>query len=174
MVLAWLRVADAGRQPPLRLALGGRLNGQDYYRYALVGAGPTAKKIGTQWSPYIFPVQDLPAEGLSDLRVRFDLMGAGEVWIDDVELREFSDDELKELARLITSALYRLRNDQLSDCQRLLDSYWPRYLTANVPLVRSSLTAKPRFEPPPSETAEPEARTGLLDRFRRSLPEFLR
>jgi len=177
MVQVWLRVADAAHQPPLRLALGGRLNDQDYYRYALVGAGPTAKKVGTQWSPYVFPVHDLPAEGLSDLRVRFDLMGAGEVWIDDIELREFSDDELKELARLITSALYKLRNDQLSDCQRLLDGFWPRYLVSNVALERLPLTSRPRFDPPPSDaekTTEPETKPGFMEKVRRSLPEFLR
>ena len=33
----WLRVADADRQPPLRLALEGKLHGRDYYRFAPVG-----------------------------------------------------------------------------------------------------------------------------------------
>ena len=44
-VLARLRVADETRQPPLRLAISARWKGQDYYRYAPVGAG-TGQAIG--------------------------------------------------------------------------------------------------------------------------------
>ena len=41
-VSVWLRVADAARQPPLRLALEGKLHGRDYYRFAPVGLTPGA------------------------------------------------------------------------------------------------------------------------------------
>ena len=40
----------------------------------------------TSGGQYIFQVDDLPLEGLSLLHVRFDLMGQGEVWVDDVQL----------------------------------------------------------------------------------------
>ena len=80
----WLRVADASRQPPLRLAIEGKLQGRDYYRFAPVGqapcAGQPAVPIAAQWGQYVFQVDDLPLEGLTSVRVRFDLMGAGEVW----------------------------------------------------------------------------------------------
>ena len=36
----WLRVADAARQPNLRLAVEGKLVGRDYYRYAVIGQPP--------------------------------------------------------------------------------------------------------------------------------------
>ena len=86
----WLRVADAKQQPPLRLAMEGKLHGRDYYRFAPVGLAPGSRPaLGahpTEWGQYVFQVDDLPLEGLTSLRVRFDLMGAGEVWVDDVQI----------------------------------------------------------------------------------------
>jgi len=107
-VSVWLRIADEEQQPPLRLAVEGKLEGRSYYRFAPVGRaepdGPPAPPVGTQWRQFVFQVDDLPLEGLTQMRVRFDLMGPGEVWIDDVELFDlaFNEKELRELAKLIT------------------------------------------------------------------------
>ena len=77
----WLRVADIQHEPPLRLAMEGKLDGRDYYRYATIGPSQAATPgaIPTTWQQFIFQVDDLPLEGLSRLRVRFDLMGRGNV-----------------------------------------------------------------------------------------------
>ncbi len=67
----WLHVADAGHQPPLRLALEGKLNGRDYYRFAPIGLAPVGQQscpIAPQWAQYVFQVDDLPLEGLTSLR----------------------------------------------------------------------------------------------------------
>ena len=73
---------NADKQPPLRLALGGKYQGRDYYRFAPIGlppgGGPSPTPIAAEWRPYVFQVDDLPLEGLTSVRVRFDLMGAGE------------------------------------------------------------------------------------------------
>jgi len=180
----WLRIADAAPQPSLRLALEGKLNGQPYYRYAEVGSplggGQPAVPIAATWTQYIFAVDDLPLEGLSQLRARFDLMGAGEVWVDDVQLFDlaFSEKERHELAKLITLAEYQLRNRQTGDCLRLLEGYWPRFLEDHVPLEPTSgpLAQQPgRTESsagnPPSP---PPPRTGLKERVKNLLPEHLR
>jgi hypothetical protein len=175
-VFVHLRVADPARQPPLRLAISGRWKGQDYYRFAPVGADTAAKPINTEWTQYLFQVRDLPAEDLTDLRVRFDLMGPGEVWIDNVELREFSDDDLRELKKMITVAGYTLESRQFGDCQQLLDGYWPRFLLANVPLTQGPVTP-PSAGPKPTDTVPPvevETKPGIFDRVRRSLPTLLR
>ncbi len=145
-VLAWLRVADPNRQPPLRLAVSARWKGQDYYRYAPVGSS-TAQAINSEWTQFLFEVRDLPTEQLSDLCVRFDLTGPGEVWIDDVELREFDDQEIREMKKMITVASYTLESRQLGDCLRLLEGYWPRFLVGNVPLTSEPLAARPRYAP---------------------------
>jgi hypothetical protein len=180
----WLRIADAARQPPLRLAMEGKLNGQPYYRCAEVGAslveGQEAVPINAKWTPYVFTVDDLPLEGLSSIRVRFDLMGAGEAWIDDVQLFDltFSEKERIELAKLITLAECQLQNRQIGDCVRLLEGYWPRFLEDFVPLQPA---ANPVAQKPPvaenpegNPAAPPAQRTGLKDRVKDLLPEPLR
>jgi hypothetical protein len=174
-VLVWLRVADAARQPPLRLAVSARWKGQDYYRYAPVGQG-TGQTIGTEWMQYLFEIRDLPTEQLSDLRVRFDMTGPGEVWIDDVELREFDEQEIRELKKMITFAFYTLESRQLADCLRLLESYWPRFLVANVPLSQN-VASRPRYVPKgatPATATDEETKPGIMDRVRRAMPSFLR
>ena len=119
-------------------------------------AGPTPQ-IPAQWSAFVFPVNDLPLEGLSSLRVRFDLLGAGEVWIDDVRLCDlaFNKKELVEMSRLISPAERRkLQRGQVADCLRVLDSYWARFLVDQVPAAAlPSCTA-----PSPSRAAPPENR----------------
>jgi hypothetical protein len=137
--------------------------------------------IGGEWEQFIFQVDDLPFSGLSPLRVRFDLMGQGEVWIDDVQLYNlaFSKPEIVELSKLITLADIKLQNAQLGDCVRLLEGYWPRFLDENVPLpaaVQSSAELAKKTSKPPAETApaEKQERTGLMDRVKSLIPESLR
>jgi hypothetical protein len=176
----WLRVADPRRQPPLRLAIEGKLHGRDYYRFAPVGLAPgpgqPSVPIAKEWGQYVFQVDDLPLEGLTSLRARFDLMGAGEVWVDDVQLfgLAFNRSELVELTKLITLADVKLKNGQVGDCLRLLEGYWPRFLEENVPAPAAAptpdaITAKPR----PTEERAPE-HSGLLNRVKDMLPESLR
>jgi len=174
----WLRVADERRQPPLRLAIEGKLDGQNYYCFAPVGRGrgegPPAPAIATEWRQFIFQVDDLPLDGLTQMRVRFDLMGPGEIWVDDVQLFDlaFNEKELRELAKLITVAEFQLQNGRLSDCLRILDGYWARFLDAHVPLDADAVAARPAAtarQAPPNHTPkkqEPPPRTGWIDRVR--------
>lgn len=172
----WLRVADPAVQPTLRLALEGKLNGGDYYRFAPVGAvaGAQAAPIGAEWTQYVFQVDDLPLEGLTQLQVRFDLLGPGEVWVDDVQLYDlsFSGNELRELYRLIYRANVTLEDGQVSDCLRLLGGYWPRFLEANVPL--QSTAAEDVAQRPERQATRPPKPTGVIDRLKGFLPEPLR
>jgi len=170
----WLRVDDTSRQPPLRLAIEGKLHGQDYYRFAPIGradsATPANVPIDTDWAEYVFQVDDLPLEGLSQMQVRFDLMGAGDVWIDEVALYHlrFSDNEFKELSKLITLAYVTLQNGQIGECVRLLDGYWPRFLQQHVPLVVGPVAQRTsRPEPAPRRSA---SQPGILDRVKGILP----
>ena len=83
MMSVWLRVADASRQPELWLAVQGKRFGRDYYRYAPVGQTPAPRQAGrpiaTTWGQYIVQFDDLPLDGLTQMRIRVNLMGAGEV-----------------------------------------------------------------------------------------------
>lgn len=183
----WLRVADSAAQPPLRLAVEGKLRGHPYYRFAPVGLKPQnaaeAPPIGTDWSqpPFVFRVDDLPLQGLTELRVRFDLMGPGEVWIDDVQLfdLDFSEvdghkNELTELYKLITLANVTLEDGEVGDCLRLLEGYWPRFLQQHVPLAFSPPpVARKPDQPAPGPARQPPPRTGLMDRLKGMLPKSL-
>jgi len=179
VVSVWLRVANAARQPPLRLALEGKLREHDYYKFGPVGlapnAGQPAAAIRTEWGQYIFQVDDLPLEGLTSLRARFDMMGAGEVWIDDVQVSSltFSGPEMFELSKLITLADVKLQRGQIGDCLHLLEGYWPRFLEENVALpagaVSETAAAKPR-----AEEEKPPERSGWLNRVKDLVPDSLR
>jgi hypothetical protein len=192
----WLRVAEGNQQPPLRLALQGKLHGQAYYRFAPVGrmpdGAPTGVALGSQWAQYIFQVDDLPLEGLSSLQARFDLMGPGVVWIDDVQMFNlvFSRPELVELSKIISLADVKLQNGQVGDCLQLLDGYWPQFLEEHVPLpadVSPPLKSQgvladqaPADQPGAGradnakQPAENSNRTGLFERMKNLLPEQLR
>ena len=174
----WLRTTDPRQQPPLRLAFEGRLNGETYYRYAELGraeAGQPAVPLTAEWAQYVFPVEDLPLSGLTQLRVRVDLMGAGEVYIDDMQLFDlsFNEREHRELAKLITVAQYQLQSGRLGDCLRVLDGYWPTFIAQHAPVEPTALAKAPK---PPAAAPEPPKppanRTGLLDKVKDAIPRF--
>ena len=167
----WLRVADITRQPNLRLAVEGKLDGRSYYRYAPVGQpaapGQEGKPIATTWGQYIVQFDDLPLDGLSQMRVRVDLMGAGEVWVDDVQLFDlaFNEAELRALFKLLTLADFNLQNGQPGDCLKILNGYWPRFLMENVPLPQAvpALAARPDAAPPAGDNpSAAQRRTGWI------------
>jgi hypothetical protein len=185
-VSVWMRVPDAARQPPLQLAVEGKLEGTQYYRFAIVGqappGAPPVPAIAAQWANYIFQVDDLPLEGLTQLRVRFDLAGVGDVWIDDVQVFHlaFNRKERIELSKLIALADIKLQNGQLGDCLHLLEGYWPRYLESHVALPAGDSRAAETS--PANRANRRQARTqdanqdrsGLMDRFKGMLPRQLR
>ena len=178
-ISVWLRVADAARQPPLRLALEGKLNGQVFYRCAQVGfggSGSQAEPIYPEWSRYVSQVDDLPLEGLTSLRVRFDLMGPGEVWIDDVQLYHllFSRAEMVELSKLISLADVKLQSRQIGDCLHLLEGYWPQFLEENVALPSAPPAAETAASKPKPAEEKPPERTGWFGRMKDLLPKAVR
>lgn len=135
-VSAWLKVADGGPQPPLRLAIEGVARSGEYYRFAPVGGLPGAAPLKAGWAQFVLRLDDLPSSGLESLRVRFDLMGPGRVSIDDVRIDglALTARERERLAGLVDEAGRRLAADDVGGCSLLLESYWPRFLEAHVPL----------------------------------------
>ncbi len=176
----WLRTTDAAVQPQLSVAVEGRYRGMGFYRSAPAGrsgqAGKAVPPIPAQWKQFVVPINDLPLEGLSPLQVRFDLIGPGEVWIDDVRLSSlvFSDSERLELARLIAPADAKLQRGHVSDCMRLLESYWPRFLVNNVPLSEMPISRKSEPAAQPTTSPQEIPAKGFLGRMKEILPEKLR
>ncbi len=170
-----VRVADPARQPTLRLALEGEYQDKPYVRPTVLGSG--GAPLDHHWGHFLFAVEDLPFEGLSPLRVRFELLGPGEAWVDSIEVSDlaFDETERKELSKLVTLAGIKLRKEQFGDCHRVLSGYWPRYLMAYVPPLDEITTAPTSRLPtasPTKPTEPPPPEPGWRDRFRRFLPDL--
>ena len=139
--------------------------------------------IGAEWSRFVFHVADLPLEPDRQMSVRFDLMGAGEVFIDDVEVYDlsFNRNELIELSKHISLMDVKLQNGRVRDCLALLESYWPRFLVEHVPLPEIPAGAEnvaERLDRPRKGGTEPHQeesgeRTSLLERMRNLIPKKL-
>jgi hypothetical protein len=171
----WLRWPAEGAPPSLRLAVEGQLNGQPYYRFASVEPTPDVQE---DWAPFVLHIDDLPDDGLTDLRVRFDLMGAGTIWLDDVELYDlsFTRSEQRETSKVIALADLQLREGRLTDCWYTLDRFWPRYLLKYVTATQPNVAALPTqlgpFEPPPMDPAPPEPAASPLQKMRDLMPPW--
>jgi hypothetical protein len=79
----------------------------------------------------------LPIAGLSELRVGFDLMGPGEVWIDDVQVEDLwlsdgQDGEYSEMIKSAPTAILQARSGRLNECRLFVEGYWPSFLRRNV------------------------------------------
>jgi hypothetical protein len=133
-VWGWIRSRDKSSQSPLRLAIEGKVDGKTYYRYATVGGGK-GPPIPSVWTQYWFQIDDLPSSELSELRIGIDLMGPGDVSIDDLSVYDlwFHDNERDELVKQLGIAGFQLGHGRLLDSHRYLDGYWPRFLEAFVP-----------------------------------------
>ena len=191
-VQVMLRQEPDKSPPPFRIALEGIYLGQPYYRYAQVttqsplNALPDPQAETGDWAPFILHVDDLPDSGLEQLRVRFDLMAAGTVWVDDVKLYDLglTADEQTQLSKIIASADYQLREGRPGDCLRTLNQFWPRYLLEFVPppQPRVARNPPPPTTPPPQSPRSQSPRSqsprsqsppsGFFERMRRLLPKL--
>ena len=73
------------------------------------------------WSPMALRVPGLPADGASPLRLRFELRGAGRLWIDDLEL---SGPGLSQARSCLTAALQAFDEGRYADFARLAGTHW--------------------------------------------------
>ncbi|MBQ7109605.1 MAG: hypothetical protein IJO06_00130 [Thermoguttaceae bacterium] len=167
---------------PLRVCLTARLDGEPYSRQVLVG--PTilerARRVadesrpddGVVWVRDVILFERLPLAGLSETSLRFDLLGAGDVWIDEVKLFKlaFSDDEQKALTRLVGIAEYRVSQERVLDLLQFLDGYWPRALREQIPDDSPLLESRRRITnavgpvAPSAPPAQPEKKKNSLEK----------
>ena len=174
-VQVWLKIAQGEAVPPLRLAIEGKLNNQPYYRFANI----SPETITGDWVQFLLHVDDLPSHDLEQLQVRFDLMGPGRVWVDDITLFDmsFTRSEQLELSKIVALADLQFREGRLADCAQTLTRYWPRFLLEQMPaqseLARRSDSDAPRRTDPPAQDEEPSQESPTtLDRLRKLVPKF--
>jgi hypothetical protein len=141
-VVAKIRLANPAEQPPLRVAIESRLHGQVYYRWMNYGrkereADRAPPPLAADWTACVVVVDDLPLVGLSDFRVGFDLMGDGEVWIDNVEVFDLwlQEKEYDDMLRSAPVAKLQASSGRLAECRLFIDGYWPTFLRQHVPLA---------------------------------------
>ncbi len=156
----WVRSDMAANAPGVRVALEGTWREREYLRFAEIGAGSGAPLKNT-WAQYILQVDDLPLDGLSNLGVRIDLLGAGEVLLDDVQLFDlnFTEQERRQFDKQLALADFQLQQGMLGLCYQDLHGYWPRYLLELVPSASAPAQATVKQEAPaaplPNETPAP-------------------
>ena len=176
---AWMRIENPEMQPKLRLAVEGRRDGKPYYRFVNVGQsedGGVVKPLTREWAAYRFPLNDLPLTGLTDLRVGIDLMGAGDVWIDNVQLFEFwlEDQERDELLKNIASAELQLDGQQFWECHRFLESPWPTFVRQFVTFDPARVATAPGKPPVAAENpaANKPGSSFNLNKWKEALPKW--
>ena len=107
--------------------------------------------------------------------IGFDLMGKGEVWIDDVQVFDLHFDLQEQdvlLQKHAPYANFKLQQGRFAECQDYLDGYWPRFLLEFVPQSHAPRVARvPRREPlrnaaPGRQpTPPPETKPSFWNRF---------
>ncbi|MFM8736018.1 MAG: hypothetical protein ACKOC8_12605 [Pirellulales bacterium] len=129
-VAVWLRVEEGAAQPPLRIAVEGVQGEREYYRFAAVGGLTGGRPLTGEWSLFVLQVDDLPAEPVESMRVRFDLLGPGRVQIDDVRVFDLAFDESQrvQLTRLLAVLDQQFQAGAIADCLAGLEGYWPTFL----------------------------------------------
>ena len=174
-----LRTDNPQQQPELRLAINGRLPDRQHYDFAPIGAGQAEdRQLTPEWRHFNLKLDNLPPEGLKDLRIEIDLMGAGTVWIDDVRVTEPGFDEADEyqISKFVHSVSSELQDGNVVACDSILESYWPRFILSYVGPAAPQVAAQPLApivprapQPAAVEEAEDED-VPLLDRI--PLPRF--
>jgi hypothetical protein len=131
-----MRGGDKSQAPAVQIAIEATHNGEPYRRVS------TKTTVSPEWKDYRFAVHLLPLDGLTNVRVRLEVIGAGVVEIDDVQVfdLQFERDELTRLNKqLIWPTPYLFDDQRYAECHRILDSYWADFLEENVPLPENRL-----------------------------------
>jgi hypothetical protein len=169
-VAAWLRVPEGTAQPPLRIAIEGVQGEREYYRFAAVGGLTGGRPLTGTWSQFVLQVDDLPAEPLESLRVRFDLLGPGRVQVDDVRVFDLAFDESQRaaLTKDVSLLEHALEAGDLGACLERLAGYGPAFLEAFVSDEAIAVAQKAAAPAQASPAAEPAPRQagGMLDRMK--------
>ena len=180
-VIVRLKTTDPNNQPPLQLSIDGLLrNGATYYKPFSVGRGVKVQPLAGDWGtkPFAMVISDLPIQELVNLRVGFDLMGQGDVWVDDVQVYDhwFPKNERDDLMIMRGLAARSLSMGQIADCERILSGYWPQFLAAYVSVTEPRVASVPEDIPldnrafPPPQPKTDDEKSSMLDKVKRHLP----
>jgi len=177
----FLRGRNLGPNSSLRIVFESNQSGYIYRRIA-----PLSRQLSPQWlkEPYYIFLSDLPLGAESQMRIRFELFGPGDIWIDNVTLHDLlfphkwyekARTEIVQLLQIIHAAKAAYETDRLSDCVRILEGYWPRFVASYTPPVKPAVAVQRATPPAPASPTEEKQKPtpGVSDRIKRFVP-FLR
>jgi len=167
---AFVRGANIGPSTTVRLVFEGVGPASGYRRVAVLGGNKVgAEPIAADWgSGYAFKQDDLPMDSRARMRVKFELSGPGEIWIDNVQLYDLlfplsfyspGGRERLQLVKRRTEAESELEHGELAECVRTLEGYWPRFINAYTPRVEQQFANQlpDVIDPPEPKAEEPPA-----------------
>jgi hypothetical protein len=143
-VTAWVRNDPERPVESIRLAIDGQgSDGRKYYRFGEIplrrNSPPSPTNVAAkaeEWQPIAVHFDDLPEEGLVNVRVGFDLMKPGDLWIDSVQCfdRWLDANDQNVLSNRLGLAAYSLETQRNTwAALKTLDDYWLRFLLAHIP-----------------------------------------
>ena len=133
-ISVWLKLGKDQKQPPLRISVESVDRACNYYRFAEVGslnAEQNGNQLTSNWRQFAVHFDDIPEKPVRELRIGFDLIGPGEVWIDHVQIydRWLDENDSKAVTQMLASIGPLLNQDESFErCRRILNSYWPTFL----------------------------------------------
>ncbi len=121
VVRAWVRADRPDARA--RVRVDGLAAGRPYSRWFDVPAR-------LDWSEVQVRAAQLPDEGLDSARLRFEPIGPGRVWVDDVAVAgdALSESERLNARRDLMAALSAYRDKRYADFARLAGSHWARHV----------------------------------------------
>jgi hypothetical protein len=120
LVRVWIRSEKPDAK--VRLWIEGESAGKPYRRVSELSAQPA-------WAERAVRASDLPGGGLDTVRLRFELLSAGTVWIDDVSVaagEALSETEKRNARNALLAALQAYKEKRYADFARLAGSHWTR------------------------------------------------
>lgn len=118
-VQAWFRSAIPGAK--VRTWIEAEAAGQPYLRLSEFA-------VPAEWAPMTIRVGEIPAAGLEGARLRFELLGPGTLWVDDVAVSgpTLTEPERLNSRRVLVAALHAYREKRFADFARLASSHWAK------------------------------------------------
>jgi hypothetical protein len=118
-IQAWLRSDQADAK--VRVWIEGESSGQPFVRRSELSIQP-------EWSALAVRASEIPPAGLTQARLRFELLTPGQLWVDDLSLsgETLSETERLNARRALVAALTAYNKNHYADFARLAGSRWAR------------------------------------------------
>lgn len=166
-VIAWVR-STSDQIPPLRISIDAEHRGRSYYRFGNLNGLESAAE-SSEWQRFAVHFEDLPTTDLENLTIGFDLMGAGSVQIDHVQIfdRWFDEQDTSALTQMFALAAYRLNNSgDLNGCREILEQYWARFVDQYFPDQTESELREAHVPQDISGDSQPPRNTPLIEQIK--------